>query len=439
MDRAESDEYFSVLKSLLNSNSEIPATSIRKQTPLEMECSFRSNPQKNAIQCEPAPFQLAEPRPHMQPKWINQRSGEDPPGAILQSSVQTSSAPRIPRSQCGEKKKSGNINTRYMYELTPKEKHEVVDLFDNGHSCSHIMQKTNLSVYSVKQILGAAGRAVIFRKWDQDRYNALRPVILELSKQGWSPRAITKRVKTSRLWVDKILKDAGPSETPPVRTSRSPKRMNPWMGRPRDPAFQDVHMSDSAGESSSTNRILLDDRDRQCQYMRDTLEDTEISKEVTSIAEEATIDRNALGDHKTTDIPEICLKTDVPTEQHFSAQRKPQRKTMEYCSISADECAEIHSKIPLLPPENAYVDGPSGRYQCQICRLSWEKEEPFLLHLANREHEEICATGIFLYCTGCKFRTRKPATMGKHIIKYQSQTTPPNCSMHSVKMSTDNC
>ncbi|XP_055344249.1 uncharacterized protein LOC129592279 isoform X2 [Paramacrobiotus metropolitanus] len=101
-------------------------------------------------------------------------------------------------------------------------------------------------------------------------------------------------------------------------------------------------------------------------------------------------------------------------------------------STSLSRFREANSEMLLLSPENATTSSVRARYQCHICRLSCEEEDAFLLHLAEKQHAELFATGVFLYCTRCKFKTRKPATMGKHIVKYQSQSTLQTSDIHSV-------
>ncbi|XP_055344250.1 uncharacterized protein LOC129592282 [Paramacrobiotus metropolitanus] len=199
----------------------------------------------------------------------------------------------IETSQGAPGKESETVKTRDMYNITPDVIQEILDLFDQGHSCSHIIRRTNVSRYYIKQLLCAAGRN--FRERNQMRYDALRPVVLDLFKQGWSHHAIKKHVKAKMFWVGKIIKDAGlmlktrsPREKPPRvqpsplksagvdknvivmikkqdgvwRVSRGQKRKEPWIGSQLDwTAAEDVRndTSSSGSEARSIMSIALDD------------------------------------------------------------------------------------------------------------------------------------------------------------------------------------
>ncbi|XP_055344279.1 uncharacterized protein LOC129592299 [Paramacrobiotus metropolitanus] len=435
-----SGQHFPVQQPHLPSNGHISGTSAENEIPLQMNYSFASIPQTKTVHRETPQFPLANTEVHTQQGWLSRWNTEDHTAATPHSFGRTCSTSSIPRPQSVPKQKPGKVNPRDMYDMTWKEKQEIVHLFDNGRSCSHIMRKTKLSAHHIKNVLDAAGRTVVFRDYDRERYNTLRPVVLELFAQGWSPRAIGKHAQTSSLWVDKIIRDAGfTPETPPARMYRRTERTNPWIGGQPDSATRGVCSFDSASGSRVSCSSLMETSQWQYKRTSDTKVYTGYCQEETSIAKDDALDRKAFGCHEETSISEVNFKTPVPMEQYSSGHINPQSTIIEYSSLSADNYVEIPSEMPLLPAENANLDDFTARYLCRVCRLSWHEEEAFLLHLANKEHEQICTTGIFLYCTGCKFRTRKPATMGRHIVKYQSQTTPPNCSMHAIKLETDTC
>ncbi|XP_055344310.1 uncharacterized protein LOC129592323 [Paramacrobiotus metropolitanus] len=334
-----------------------------------------------------------------------------------------------------------------------------------GYNWTYIVRKANVSPYYIKRVLCAAGKTVIFRESDQKRYGALRPVVLELFKQNWSLRAIQQQAKTSMVWVEKIIKDAGFTPPPKTLPGHRPLFMNyvaAATSSPQECADQNNHVSittmeqdtavsiwaiseypkqkdlslqsqhdpvatvsHSASELFASNSVFPDDRQRG--YLSDTPENAESGQENNGIAESTTEDRNAPSNHMELDIPEVSVELIESAEQFLPGCKIRQE---EYNTLP-DAYLENVSEMPLLHPQNS-TSGRRGRYQCQICCLSWGEDEAFLSHLADREHEQLSANGIFLHCTGCRFRSRKPETMGKHIIKYQSQSLLENCIMHSV-------
>ncbi|XP_055344193.1 uncharacterized protein LOC129592239 [Paramacrobiotus metropolitanus] len=320
-----------------------------------------------------------------------------------------------------------------MYNLTPAERQEILDLYDNGHTCSHILRRTNLSIYHVKQLLCAAGRTASFRNRDQKR---VENTIQEVS--------LTSKTRPAIL-------DAGlPSKTPPVRICLSHcaiqnkynekqktaakrsrrKGRDPWIGRQPAQAAEGVRRSDSGDElpDAGVGISILSD-DEQCEF---TTEDMERFAEKTGAAKHRSGPENITK----TDILEVDIEKDTAFRTS-SVRRKIKEEIIEYSStgcISPDKSVETASEIFGRPSEILSRSGRSARYHCQICRLSWDKEEAFLLHFTQKEHEQLFASGVFLYCTGCKFKTRKPVKMGRHIIDYQSQWELRDGSMHSVKI-----
>ncbi|XP_055350297.1 uncharacterized protein LOC129596915 isoform X2 [Paramacrobiotus metropolitanus] len=73
----------------------------------------------------------------------------------------------IQRSQDVPEKEKETGKMRDPDNLTPEDKQEIVDLFDKGHTCCYIIQKTNVSGYYIRQLLSAAGRT--FRERKQKR------------------------------------------------------------------------------------------------------------------------------------------------------------------------------------------------------------------------------------------------------------------------------
>ncbi|XP_055344256.1 uncharacterized protein LOC129592284 isoform X2 [Paramacrobiotus metropolitanus] len=367
---------------------------------------------------------------------------------LLDHSCSTSS---LEASQGAPGRESGTVKTRDMYNLTPDDNQEILDLFDQGHSCSYIMRRTNVSSCYIEQLLGIAGRT--FRERNRKRYDALRPVVLELFKQGWSLHAIKKHVKAKMFWVGKIIRDAGlmprtrtPREKPtrvqpsPLkftgldkhvivtikkqdgvwRVSRGPKRREPRIGRHLDWTIaEDAHtdMPSSGNGMRSIISIALDDL--QWKNICATTEDGKPSQEETASA-----------DHTQTVNQEAGIALEIISKHVSQDQVKKEEKIIESSVITPGTCAENTSGTALFHEENTTT---GGRFQCQICSLSWDDEEPFLFHLADTVDEQFLATGIFLYCTGCKFKSRKPAKLGKHVIKYQSGAALQNCTLHAIK------
>ncbi|XP_055344205.1 uncharacterized protein LOC129592247 [Paramacrobiotus metropolitanus] len=370
---------------------------------------------------------------------------------------QSCSPSSIQTSQSVSEKGTETSRTRNVYTLTPKDIQKILDLFDEGHTCCYIMQETSVSVHYIKQLLLAAGRT--FRGRNQKKYDALRPTVLKLFEQGWSLRAIRDRVRTSQFKVKNILRNAGlPPKTRLAKRSALQstgynnhddtamildqnnlqllpnsccgKRSNPEeFGHQLDPLAEDLLLSKSPGEARAAGAsILLDDGQRGY-----PTENVGLCQKETGIAQ----DRSVAENQKGMDIPDVGFDTGITPGQLISDQREKKEEILQYSSASPDECVAAASEMPLLPPDNATMRCSSARYQCQTCRLYWDDEKDFLLHLADKEHEQLCFAGVFLYCTGCKFRTRKPATMGAHIVKYQSQNALQDCSMHCIKLSTD--
>ncbi|XP_055344215.1 uncharacterized protein LOC129592249 [Paramacrobiotus metropolitanus] len=320
------------------------------------------------------------------PKVVKSRST-----TVRQLLDQLRSTSSIQGSQAVPKKETEIFKT--ACNLTPASKQYILDLFDQGHTCCYIMEKTNMSGYDIGQVLGAAGRT--FAEQNPKRYDALRPVVLRLFEQGWSLRAIKRKCAgNSPFRVEKILMDA----------SLTPK------SRPAATSPLQSHHEGGASGAGTALTILLEDGQCGC-----SSKETGLYQEAAGIAQ----DRSDIG-----------CGTDTPPGQ-FSEQGKQEEEIVEHSTISPDRCARAASEIPLLPPDNPSTSGRSARYQCQICRLHWDEEKDFLLHLADKEHEQLLASRIFLYCTGCKFKTRKPGTMGRHIVKYQSQNALQDC-MHSI-------
>ncbi|XP_055355585.1 uncharacterized protein LOC129600931 [Paramacrobiotus metropolitanus] len=140
--------------------------------------------------------------------------------------------------------------------------------------------------------------------------------------------------------------------------------------------------------------------------------------------------------HTSEDIPEMGANTGTITLPLPSSEIP----LVPNSSSVPTPCTGTTCETGSLPPANAVVNsGDGARYQCRICRFSCEDEAAFLLHLADAEHARLFAAGDFLYCTGCKFKTRKPATMGQHIVKYQSQRTLQTSNMHSVSSCASSC
>ncbi|XP_055344191.1 uncharacterized protein LOC129592238 [Paramacrobiotus metropolitanus] len=368
--------------------------------PLQIRCSFTvPDPPPRVIHCKTVQLPFAEP----------------------QSNVQT-----------------GKEETaQEMYDLTPTEKQEILNLFDNGRPCFEIMRKANLSRHCIKRVLAAAGRTVTFRKQDRKRYETLRPMVLELFKRGWSYLAITRQAETSMLWVKQIIREANlapraPSESlrfrknPVVRILRHPERRDSWIGYDHAPASAGLPVSSSTSGFDACCSILLDDRHRR--YTCATTENAEFPHQENGIAKKDSATRY----HAKMDIAEDGIETDVAGEKLSSCRRSGRDEITEYSSTSPDRCMEVASEIPSLWSEHESMSGRTRRYECQMCR-SWDEGEAFLTHFSSAEHELLYANGTFLYCTGCKFKTRKPAKMGRHIIKYQSQNTQLKCNIHSVK------
>ncbi|XP_055344208.1 uncharacterized protein LOC129592248 [Paramacrobiotus metropolitanus] len=359
------------------------------------------------------------------------------------------------------------VSARLMSKLTPEEKQEIVDLFDRGRTCSYLMAEFDLSRYTIKQVLRAAGRPAILRKQDRKKFNELRLIVLQLLEQRWSLREIMHHTKAPRIWVKSVIKSAGsPLKTPfrrlisidgsastsstsrsivqdnqntvtttkldaILRDSRSAIKWDSGIGRHHDKVgHEDIPLQNSRNESGAGASILS--KNRQC---KDTCPATEIAVERTT-QEETDInkDRSAPGSQKKTDNSEAGFGTDIAFEQCPFGQRQQEEEITEYSNISSNRCVGSASAMTVFQSKNAVTRGSSGRYQCQICRLTYDEEKPFLLHLAGKEHERFYAAGIFLYCTACPFKTRKPSKMGRHITKYQLENIRHNGRIpHYVK------
>ncbi|XP_055344241.1 uncharacterized protein LOC129592274 [Paramacrobiotus metropolitanus] len=364
-------------------------------------------------------------------------------------------------------KQTTSINTRH---LTQEEKLEIVDLFDKGCSCVHIMRKFSVSRHFIKRVLIAAGRTVIFTEQDRQRYDALRPVVLRLFRQGWSFQMIAQRFKTSLLWVEMIVRAAGLTpETPPGRsvsvngvpasssqlkfkwpniidiitideedsagqTPYTPKTNDPCTVPQLNPTADGGHISNSEISSPADNNKMLCGN-QPYKYKCPTTENVELCHDINGIiakdpsSPENVKEMRALGAAPERESAAESLSTGAVIQWV---------QMVEHPCASPDTFVETATEVSLLPPNSATVIGRSARYQCEICCFSSDEGEAFLLHLADKEHEQFCATGIFLHCTGCPFKTRKPATMGRHIITYQSQSAiymyMQNVNMHSVRI-----
>ncbi|XP_055344258.1 uncharacterized protein LOC129592285 [Paramacrobiotus metropolitanus] len=209
-----------------------------------------------------------------------------------------------------------------------------------------------------------------------------------------------------------------------LRIPRPKKRKNPRVKREHDQTAQEDLPPQNAGskllDSSSDSLGIM-----QCKNKRSTADDAKVGLEAIESRREArSVSRNIMA----TNNLEASFKMNIPSEERFSDGRKQKEQIM------GTRCEGFAATIPLLQSGHAITNSCSGRYQCQACHLSWDDEEAFLLHLAGKEHVQLYGTGIFLYCTGCQFRTRKPAKMGRHIFKYQSQSALQNGDLHSVKL-----
>ncbi|XP_055344252.1 uncharacterized protein LOC129592283 [Paramacrobiotus metropolitanus] len=307
------------------------------------------------------------------------------------------------------------------------------------------MSKTSVSSYCIRQQLCAAGRTAPER--NQKKYGALRPVVLGLFKQGWSNHAIKKHVKARTSWVEEIIRDAGlthqtrTTKSSPFkctdhgkhaivtikkrhgvwRISRREKRKAPWAGLDWTIA-EDAHTSATGNESRSIMSIAMDNL--YWEEIRTAKEDAKLRKAKHGIAGGG----SAVDGHKQTS----GSARELVPEQLSAGQVKQEDKVSEPSFMSPGRFAETPPVTVPFPEENSTM---SGRYQCQVCRLSWDNDEAFLLHLADKVHE-LRTAGNFLYCTGCKFRSRKPVKAGRHVIKYQSRSAWQNYSLHSVKALT---
>ncbi|XP_055344269.1 uncharacterized protein LOC129592293 [Paramacrobiotus metropolitanus] len=354
------------------------------------------------------PPDLADIPRNAEPQRDNLLNADGRSEAILLPSGQAFSTSGPQNYPSVLEKTTTDLHAWDIYNLTPAERQEILHLYDNGFTLSYILQKTNLSLYHLKRLLCAAGRTGKFRKGRRKR-------------------------------VDKIIQDAGLTlDAPPPRTflldsasqndnikkrnkwSRRRKWRDPWIGRPAVEAAGGASRPSSREGSRTAGDIISDVPDGE-ETGRYTAE--------TGTAKDRSAPKNHIK------IPEADGKIDIEFQDSpvQNEQHQPITEGRSRDRIWPEESVFNASEPLLHPLRNPSISGHSARYQFQFCRLSWDEEEAFLLHPTEKDHEQLSATGNFLYCTGCKFKTRKPAKMGQHVINYQSQGTLRDGNMHSVK------
>ncbi|XP_055344190.1 uncharacterized protein LOC129592237 [Paramacrobiotus metropolitanus] len=151
-----------------------------------------------------------------------------------------------------------------------------------------------------------------------------------------------------------------------------------------DPAAENWCTPSPGSEVCGSTGILLNDR--QCSELFPIEEDAMFCPKEGDNA----YDPNVLKDRARADIVDVGVDMNIAPVQPLG-----------WPSITANRCMETAPELSLLQPDSASTSDLSQRFQCQICHLSWDEEEAFLLHLTNKEHEQLFAIRTFLYCTGC--------------------------------------
>ncbi|XP_055344957.1 uncharacterized protein LOC129592849 [Paramacrobiotus metropolitanus] len=354
-----------------------------------------------------------------------------------------------------------SFTTRDKIRVNQEQKAEILKCFDEGHSELQIREQFDLSKATLKMLLRQNGKT--FGERYRQNFQKRRAAALQLRAQGMSINAIAKQLKVSASTISRQKQPIGHETVTLDKCSQYTASLE-LKKVDAEPASEAQRPDEHGGHDTETTCVMQNDiPDTKCQHgarcdqtatPNHGKRTTALSRLSACIIDVGTVEKaskdnsevSVLCSENTHTTLEYYAKTDTSyagvdrniAPAHFPSGQIKQQKGITESSrvISTDHCiVETTPKVSFLQPVSVTLTCRNEKYQCQTCHFTCDEEEAFLLHLAGKEHSQLSATGTFLHCTGCKFRTRKPATMGQHIIKYQSwQNALQYHNLHSVKI-----